>query len=460
MRDLELAIRCLENLEDTSKRTEKKDLLRSAAGNPVLREMFRRAYDWKITYGLTWKQPDLPKAKAIFGANYSLEEEWGVFLAILDSLASRELTGQDALDTITSFMHAIDSNRAGWYGRILNRNLQVGANVNTYGEIWPELKSSFGVSLAEKFRDHGQDVQFPVACEPKYDGLRITMVFTDGKGVAKTRSGKEYNEVLKHILDELGPVVFDGAIDGEIYAEWEEQGPLSTYGGKRYKSPWGKTSAMLKTGTYQGIFRQERVTDDMWVELQNELKFWAFDNMSLDVYDADIAVDRTPFSVRRDKLTTLVAELGAGAATKLMPQRICQDHEELSAAHADFMLEKHEGSMIKDLDAAYLPSRSVVMLKRKEEELIDGILLDVLPGTEGKRNAHWGGRYLVRLTSGVETKCNIRGDANREDHWNRREELKGTIIEMTQQKDAYAVGDAARFPVFARLRDDLPKKEI
>jgi hypothetical protein len=31
---------------------------------------------------------------------------------------------------------------------------------------------------------------------------------------------------------------------------------------------------------------------------------------------------------------------------------------------------------------------------------------------------------------------------------------------MTQQKDAHAVGDGARFPVFMRLRDDLPKVEV
>ncbi len=474
MQNLERAIKCLENVEDTSKRTEKKDLLRSAADNPVLKELFRRAYDWRITYGLTWKQPDLPKAKAIFGDSYSMEEEWDVFLVLLDELSARNLTGQEALDTITRFMRAIDPNRAQWYGRVLNRNLQVGANVNTFGEIWPDLASNFGVSLADKFRDYHMGVQFPVGCEPKYDGLRITMVFTDGKGVAKTRSGKEYNEVLKHIIDELSTaiinripgidelasVVGNGAVDGEIYADWEPTGPLSTYGGKRYKSPWGKTSAMLKTGMYQGIFRPDRITPDMWDELRGELKFWAFDSMSLDVYDAQIAMDKTPHHERRANLVKLIGSLGEDPSTILMPQVICHNHEELTDAHQQYMSDKHEGSMIKDLNSPYLPSRSPVMLKRKEEEFIDGIILEVLPGTEGKRNEHWAGRYLVRLSNGVETRCNLRGDANRADHWARREELKGMIIEMTQQKDAYAVGDAARFPVFMRLRDDLPKVEV
>lgn len=460
MIELERAIKCLENVEDTSKRNEKKDLLRSAADNPVLKEIFKRTYDWKTTYGLTWKQPDLPKAKAIFGDSYSMDEEWDVFLTILDELAARNLTGQAAVDTITRFMRAIDPNRAQWYGRVLNRNLQVGANVNTFGEIWPDLASSFAVSLAEKFKDHHMGIQFPVACEPKYDGLRITLVFTDGKGVGKTRSGKEYNEVLTHIIDELAPIVVNGAVDGEIYADWTESGPLSTYGGKRYKSPWGKTSAMLKTGTYQGLFREERVTPDMWDELRGELKFWAFDYMSLDVYDPKIAMDRTPHHERRANLEALVASLGPDASTILMPQEICNDHEELTDAHQRYMLEKHEGSMIKDLNSPYLPSRSPVMLKRKEEEFIDGVILEVLPGTEGKRNEHWAGRYRVRLSNGVETRCNVRGDANRADHWARRDELVGTIIEMTQQKDAHAVGDAARFPVFMRLRDDLPKQEV
>jgi hypothetical protein len=356
---------------------------------------------------------------------------------------------------------------------VLNRNLQVGANVNTFGEIWPELASNFAVSLAEKFKDHSTGIQFPVACEPKYDGLRITVVITDGKGVAKTRSGKEYNEVTKHIIAALCSAVTDsatvqaasailgnGAFDGEIYADWSEKGPLRTYGKKAYKSPWGKTSAMLKTGMYQGIFRPDRVTPDMWAELQGELKFWVFDYMSLDVYDPAFAMDRTPHHERREKLVKIVASLGEDSPIRIMPQTICQNHDELTDAHQQYMSEKHEGSMIKDLNSPYLPSRSPVMLKRKEEEFIDGILLEVLPGTEGKRNEHWAGRYRIRLPNGIETRCNVRGDANRADHWARRDELVGTIIEMTQQKDAYSVGDAARFPVFMRLRDDLPKVNV
>ena len=460
MQNLERAIRCLENVEDTSKRTEKKDLLRSAADNPVLKELFRRTYDWKTTYGLTWKQPDLPKAKAIFGDSYSMEEEWDVFLLLLDELSARNLTGQEAVDTITRFMRAIDPNRAQWYGRVLNRNLQIGANVNTYGEIWPDLASTFAVSLADKYKDHHMGIQFPVACEPKYDGLRITIIFSDGTGVAKTRGNKEYNEVLKHIIDELAPVVVNGAVDGEIYADWSDKGPLSTYGGKKYKSPWGKTQAMLKTGMYQGIFRPDRITPDMWAELQGELKFWAFDLMSLDVYDPTIAMDKTPHHERRANLVNMVDALGEDPSTILMPQVICNDHAELTDMHHQYMSEKHEGSMIKDLNSPYLPARSPVMLKRKEEEFTDGIILEVLPGTEGKRNEHWAGRYRVRLPNGIETRCNVRGDANRADHWARRDELVGTIIEMTQQKDAHAVGDAARFPVFMRLRDDLPKVEV
>jgi hypothetical protein len=285
------------------------------------------------------------------------------------------------------------------------------------------------------------------------------MVFTDGKGVAKTRSGKEYNEVLTHILNELAPVVVNGAVDGEIYADWEPTGPLSTYGNKRYKSAWGKTSAMIKTGTNQGVFKPERVTPKMWEELRGELKLWAFDYMSLDVYDPAFAVDRTPHRERRANLIKLVEGLGEGSSVKLMPQVTCTTRDELDQYHTDCMLAGHEGSMIKDLDAAYFPSRSVIMLKRKEEELIDGIILEVLPGTVGKRNEHWAGRYRVRLTNGVETKCNIRGDANRQDHWDRRDELVGTVIEMTRQKDAVEVA-GARNPVFARLRDDLPKKAI
>jgi ATP-dependent DNA ligase len=458
MQNLENAIRCLENLGDTTKRNEKKALLASAAENPVLKEFFKRAYDWQTTYGLNYKEPkSLPKMAAAFGPNYDLAEEWSVFLTLLDELAARKLSGTDALETINRFIFAVHPDRAIWYARVLNRDLRVGVNVNTFGEVWPDLRSAFAVSLAEKFSST-TELTYPVAVEPKYDGLRITLVFQDGKGVGKTRSGKEYNEVLQHIMDELGPHVGTGAVDGEIYAEWATTGETAMYGGKRYKSPWGKTSAMLKTGYSDGVFKPERVSDDMMFELQRDLKFWAFDTMTLDVYDPAIGVDKTPFVERRAKLVSLVNKLPSNACTIIMPQDIASNREELDELHVTHMVNEHEGSMIKMLDAPYFPSRTAVMLKRKEEEFIDGVILEVLSGTG--RNSDWAGSYKIRLSSGAETSCNVRGDKNRADHWARRDQLVGVRIEMTQQKDAKAVSQTARFPVFMRLRDDLPKEDV
>jgi ATP-dependent DNA ligase len=313
------------------------------------------------------------------------------------------------------------------------------------------------VSLADKF-DSNVELPYPVGTETKLDGLRITLVFTDGKGVAKTRSGKEYNEVLEHILSSLGPVVRTGATDGEIMADWEKTGPLSTYGGKRYKSPWGKTSAMLKTGMSKGVFNPDRITPEMWAELRRDLKFWAFDQMTLDVYDPAIALDKTPFHERRANLVKTVAATGDDSPIKLMEQIIVNNRQELDDAHNYFLQQEHEGSMIKLLDAPYYPDRTSAMLKRKELEFIDGIILEVLPGNG--RNAKWAGSYRVRLQSGAETSCNIRGDANRQDHWDNRSDLIGIHIEMTQQKDAKAVSETARFPVFIRLRDDLPRSQV
>ncbi len=451
------AIRCLENLEDTSKRKEKLELLKSAADNPILKEFFRRAYDWQTTYGLKVTMPDIPKMASAFSPSYSMEDEWDTFLLLLDELAGRGLTGTEAVDTIDRFLRAVHPDRAIWYSRVINRDLRCGVQSNTFGEVWYDLKSQFGVSLADKF-DSTVALNYPLAVEPKYDGLRITMVFKDGQGVAKTRGDKQYNDVLGHILKTLGPIVVNGAVDGEIYAEWERTGPLSTFGSKRYKSPWGKTSAMLKTGTTRNGFNPERVSPEMWAEIRSELKFWAFDYMTLDVYDPSVAIDKRPLSERRAALVELVAKLDDDSPVKIMPQRIVSDRDELDEAHTEFLTEEHEGSMIKMLDAPYFPSRTSAMLKRKELEFIDGTILEVLPGTG--RNADWAGSYRVRLSNGMETSCNIRGDKNRQDHWDHRDELVGTRIEMTQQKDAKAVSETARFPVFIRLRDDLPKENV
>ena len=461
MEQLKRAIKCLEYLEETSKRTEKFELLTSAADNDILKDIFKRAYDWKTTYGVVMKMPDLPSMAPIFSKSYPIDEEWATFILLLDTLASRELTGLQAVETIERFLRAVDPGRAKWYCRVINKDLKIGVNVATYGLIWPELKSKFGVSLAEKF-DSSSTFAYPVAVEPKLDGLRITMIFENGKGMAKTRGDLEYNEILIGLLEELGPIVVNGAVDGEIMADWASTGPLSSYGGKRYKSPWGKTSAMLKTGSYKGTFNQDRITPEMWGEIRRDLKFWVFDQVSLDVYNPAIAMDKLPFHDRRKRLENTVREchnkFGKASGVVLMPQTLVYSEEDLEEKHVNFLAQQHEGTMIKVLNACYLPSRTTAMLKRKEEEFIDGVILEVLPGKVGGRNENRAGSYRVRLTSNNKiTKCNVLGDANREAHWEQRFELPGTHIEMTRQLDAKAVTDKARFPTFIRLRDDLPK---
>lgn len=459
MKQLEEAIECLEALEKTSKRNEKKEILQKAKTNPILKEFFSRAYDLEKTYGLVYKEPkNFLKMKSVFSPTLGMEEEWRLFLKLLDNLACRNLSGLNALEEVNSFLKNVPPRRAVWYIRTINRDLRIGTKVKTFGEVWPDLKSCFAVSLAEKFDSLRTEIEYPVAVEPKYDGLRITLLFKNGKGVGKTRDGKEYNEVLSHIIEELGPRIGTGAVDGEIYADWEKTGPLSVYGKKIYKSPWGKTSAMLKTGYGNGVFQEDRLSDTMRLELKRDLKFWAFDYMSMDVYNPDIAEDSTPFRARRKNLEDLISSLGEEPSTVLMPQVIVHNREDLEMAHAKNMLDSHEGSMIKVLEAPYYPKRSSVMLKWKETEFIDGVILEVLPGSG--RNSEWAGSYSVRLRNGSETSCNVLGDENRKEHWENRHDLVGTVIEMTRQKDAKSVSNTARFPTFMRLRYDLPKEEV
>ena len=324
MQKLISAIKCLDYLGETTKRTVKADLLASAADNPILKEMFSRTYDWEITYGLTLKMPKIPKMASAFSPSYSLEDEWTTFLMLLDELAARNLSGLEAVETINRFLLAVDPHRAEWYGRIINRDLKVGVRVATYGDIWPDLRSEFGVSLAEKF-DSTMELKYPLAIEPKLDGLRIATVFREGHRMAKTRGDLQYNEICKFVLGSLEPHVTKNAVDGELMADWELTGPLSTYGGTRYKSPWGKTQGMLKTGMYKNVFNPDRVTPELWEEIRTELKFWAFDQISLDVYNPAISMDKRPFYERRAILAETVEATGkdvkAGSTVAPKPPR-------------------------------------------------------------------------------------------------------------------------------------------
>ncbi len=192
-----------ESLESVSSRNEKLDILRGNSENPVLRELLVMTYDPSKIYHMK----KLPEPNQSIMRSY--EENYYMFLHLLESLNKGVLSGNDAWFATEEFFSGCTGTEMKWYSRVLRKDLNVGIQAKTINEAIPDLIPTFSPMLAKPIKRYPE--RFIV--EPKYDGMRILGFTTNG--LLFSRKGKAVNgfDSLSEELKKLPPGL---VIDGEI----------------------------------------------------------------------------------------------------------------------------------------------------------------------------------------------------------------------------------------------------
>src|ERR1035437_6229843 len=107
------------------------------------------------------------------------------FLHLLDLLANRVLTGSAAKKAVTATLSLYTEHTALALRRVLNKDLDCGANRDSFLKIYPDLNiPKFELMLAGKIEENAKTLttqilankyglKFPVIAEAKYDGNRL-----------------------------------------------------------------------------------------------------------------------------------------------------------------------------------------------------------------------------------------------------------------------------------------------
>jgi len=361
-----------------------------------------------------------------------------------------------------------------------------------------DIINNFGMSLFQAYK--GDKLPYPIGVDRKRDGQRMKVIVRNEKAFAFGRTGDEYyppdyTEQLQYHIDEiLRAVGKDSDVldwhswDCECKAIWKPGDE------ERWDSVWGKTQSImkmgrvLKNGVY--VFDKKLVDEEHMELLRTDIKLHVFDFVDLCVYEKPFA-DKTPLfltdeedigdfeSSRRGKLEyaySLLRKKGK-SMIHLEPLHIAYNKKEVTALFKKFLKEGEEGAMLKFLDVPYVTFlRGPMGYKWKPIDTIDGVIVDVLPGNKGTKNEKRGGRYLVRLIKGknkkgyifgAEVKVNMRKDVERVEHYEKRKQLKGFIIELQYQGSSKVSKESLRSPQVrvdkkgkARIRFDLPKVKL
>lgn len=445
------------NAEQISTKAEKFKAL--SGFGPAEKKLLWETFNTFRVFGI--RQYDWPTAFAAVDPSYDQ------FFNLLDLLADRTLTGSAARNAVTAVLSQYTEITAKALRRVLNKDLDCGANRDSFLKIYPDLNiPKFELMLAGKIEENAKTLTakilaekyglvFPVIAEAKYDGNRLlAMVDLKARTVQYlSRSGKPsdhcaglFDDELLKMADHVGVSI---VVDGEVLANSFQE----TMNAK------GSGNADAKAA----------------------LKFFSFDYMTMTDWEANSC----PWNQleRSAQLSNLVKETGAVKIIK-SKYKICNDIQELRDFYAVILDEGQnddgtlnglgEGLIIKDPKGFYEWERSAVIIDRKSKKVIksifwvkwksvidvDGIITGFFEG-KGRLVGKLGGFTIEGKTeNGIHFSAEIGGgfsDIQRTEYWNNRAKMLGTVIECEAQEVSFVKGrDKAslRFPVFIKVRPD------
>ena len=210
-------VKTFEACARTAKVADRKKLL-MAANQDLITTILADCYDKTVTYGITTKN-----ILIAFSGELTIDEDYSRFHEVLMKLASRALTGNAALDTVTDVIQMFTEADQAILLSIIDRTLAIGVTYESWTKMLGRKLVKFEVPLAyhlDKAPGKPNPIDGTYFASHKLDGVRLlSKVDLDaGKVTFYSRTGKEYNTLKNLELPLLK--IFAGhtgvwAVDGE-----------------------------------------------------------------------------------------------------------------------------------------------------------------------------------------------------------------------------------------------------
>lgn len=411
-------LQSLDRLADMTPTEKKRELLNLLTDFNFSRAV-KFALDPFITFGVNKvPMPDEPSnLNWVFG-----EDTW----YLLDKLASRRLTGHAAIQAISDELLRMSGESRYLLSRILTKDLRCGVTAKTINSVAPGTIPTFDCMLAHKYEERHID-QWPVAVEPKYDGMRALLVLELEGGQFVSRTGKPYLAV-QWLADEIHRWIFvernalltpmsGMIIDGELV---DPNGSFYAVGGARGKSEF------------------------------RDVHFMAFDMVRPICFKK--GYDPSKYNERQMSLSIWIEDINH-SHVKRAPVWYAGNHEEVMSYYSDVRRQGGEGVIVKPTDGEYHCKRSKAWLKIKDQQTVDAPIIGLEEGT-GKYQGMLGA-VIVDL-EGVEVRVGSGfTDTLRHDLW--FDQPFGQLIEIEYHEKT--PDGSLRHPRFVRFRDDKPVED-
>lgn len=405
-------VEILEKIKSTPGSNDKKLILHEHKENKILTSILKLGLDPFTPFNVV----KVPKVKNRSQSVLGEDAAWTTFFNTADMCASREITGNAAIDLLHLCFSSVNPEDEKWMRKILKKHLAIGASTKTVNKVFPGLIPTFDVALAQKFEEKRIEGKETVAVEPKLDGIRCFAIVENSKALLYARSGKIISNFDSTIGVELASLP-DGCYDGEIM---------------------GKDFIALMRQAYR---KENVVTEGTYLSL--------FDYVPMEEWKS-----RKAKMTCRDRYLKLYDNLKSVETLsylKIIPRYISNArYTSIKEYHDQFVSDGHEGAMIKDLDAPYKFGRGPEVMKLKAFHDVDLKIERLIEGT-GKHSGKLGS--VVVNYHGVEVQVGSGlSDELRDTIWASPNNFVGRMIEVRYQE--VTPDGSLRFPTFVCFRND------
>ncbi len=425
----------IKELRQTSSRNEKEAMLLANKDNETLKKVFYLAYDPSINFYIknipyedNWKHGEY--------FEYDENEEFEILFDVLETIYSRELTGNKAISFLTGVLSERSTEMQELVCNIVKKDLDCGVQTTTINKIWKGLITEppylsytlFSEKLIKNFK-------LPCYSQVKLDGLYADVFVMKDSISYRSRSGinckfKLPNTVEERLMEmitdpEAGFVLHCEALvrKGNSFTEFEER----------------------KIGN--GYLNSDESDPDKVV-----IVLW--DVVSIDEYNNRKSTENY---IERFNLVENIVEYVDTLHIQMVESRFCNTTQEVIDHFVEARYKGMEGTVIKSPKLKWKDGKVKDGLKLKNEFVVE---MKIIGFQEHSKKHEQVGAIFVESEDGV-VKCKVGSgltDAQRKKFFLTQDDMIGKIVTVRGndlvtnelKQDQYSIF----LPRFVEVRDD------
>ena len=433
-----MILEILQELEANPSRNFKIELLTKHKDNELLKEVCRLAND-PFTQFYQRKIPKYDPNTFLLSDN---NLDWAI-QELVEQLASRKLTGNNAITHLEFILENVSANNAKVVERIIQKDLKCGVNTSTINKVWPNLIPEFPCMLCSPFEQKLVDkITFPAIVQKKEDGMRFNAIVKfdrDLKGTVefRSRNGKEIT-LLGNLEQEFIDLAYgkDLVFDGELLVydtmETDSKGNICDR----------QTGNGILNKAVKGTISKEesnRVVATLWDQIPYE--------------DFIAGKCDQPYTYRFKRLLYLIDRCDVYRKIELVETFDVHSLEQTQEIFQSYLDDGDEGIILKDPNSLWENKRSKGQIKFKAELDCDLKVLSVISGT-GKYSDMIGSLYCESADGVV--KVYVGSGFNDEQRNAPPSEYYDKIIAVKYNARIKNVkdGESLFLPIFLEIRND------